>query len=346
MTSARIRVFLVTYKRPALLRRALRGLLAQTFTNWVCELHNDAPDDGSPLDALLELAPGDKRFEYHRHETNQGPVATFNQVFRGGPEPYASLLEDDNWWEPSFLSRMLAVMDSQPDAALGWANMRIWHEKPDGTWRDSGASIWSHPGTGTQVFNQPEVLQALDALHSIGAMVFRPRKFATDAVPPHTPIAIIEPVRERAARGPLLFVPDVLANFAVTRHSTRTRDAVDWMQAKLLCAASFFNQVRVPDECLRLLWNARRAQRPPDTDVFFYCAIVLQNAAMLRFARPSDWIGFILRAARHPLRVIRVINFKHDHAELWRWLKTHGTSNVAAESTVIRKQDFRIASHT
>ena len=45
-----IRVYLLTCRRPELLRRALRSLVAQTFTDWVCEVHNDAPDDGGERD--------------------------------------------------------------------------------------------------------------------------------------------------------------------------------------------------------------------------------------------------------------------------------------------------------
>ena len=50
-----IRVFLCTYRRPALLRRALASLLSQTYTDWTCELHNDAPDDERPRALLAEL---------------------------------------------------------------------------------------------------------------------------------------------------------------------------------------------------------------------------------------------------------------------------------------------------
>ena len=52
---ASLRIFLLTYRRPALLRRALASLLAQTFTDWTCELHNDAPDDDAPR-AILAAA--------------------------------------------------------------------------------------------------------------------------------------------------------------------------------------------------------------------------------------------------------------------------------------------------
>lgn len=42
------RVYLCTYRRNNLLSRALNSLLAQTFKDWVCELHNDDPEDSFP----------------------------------------------------------------------------------------------------------------------------------------------------------------------------------------------------------------------------------------------------------------------------------------------------------
>ncbi len=332
MGTARLRVFLVTYRRPKLLRRALRSLLEQTFTDWVCELHNDAPDDESPRAVLEEIAPGDARFEYHHHETNLGPVGTFNLVFAGGPEPFASLLEDDNWWEPRLLETLVATMDSHPQASLAWSNMQLWHEQADGNWRDSGHAVWPQPEDPDTVveFSKPEVLQAFDALHSNGAMVFRPDRFDARGVPPAAPFAIIESLRERAATGPLLFVPRVLAHFGSTRTSARNPDPAAWVQAKLLCGTSFFEHARVGRRELEEIWTARRSQLPPDTDIFFLLALTLRNPALLSPCTAADWLRFLLHSARHPGRLARALRFRTDHADVWAWLRqrTAGVRNA------------------
>jgi len=70
-----------------------------------------------------------------------------------------------------------------------------------------------------RLFDWPVLLQAFDALHSNGAMVFRKPGRAQAAVPASTPFAIIEPVRERALSGRLLLVLQVLADLAQTRRS-------------------------------------------------------------------------------------------------------------------------------
>lgn len=338
----RIRIFLCTYRRPHLLRRALASLLAQSLTDWVCELHNDAPDDDTPREILAELAPEDPRFTLIVHEKNWGAVATFNHAYSGGPEPFASLLEDDNWWEPAFLASALQVLDLHPAASLAWANMRLWQERADGTWLDTGKTIWSLSPAPPPVieFHALEVFQAFDALHSNGAMVFRPNTFRPLHVPAFLPFSIIEPARERAATGPLLLLTTPLAHFACTLATARDSDPALWLQAKLLVAASFFQSVSIPPDAYAEMWARRRAQRPRDTGLFFYLALALRDPRLLRPARIGDWVHFFLSAARHPLRLARGLSFRRDQPEAWAWFVTqtraHGSHR--AHVTVLAKQ--------
>jgi hypothetical protein len=335
-----VRVFILTFRRPELLRRALRSLLAQTFTDWTCEVHNDAPEDDTPRSILEELAPGDARFEYRHHTTNWGPVASFNMVFGGGAESLACLLEDDNWWEPFFLQTAVAAMAANPDAALGWTNMRIWQERADGSWVDTGRTIWQTTSPPPIALQPPEILQAFDALHSNGAMIFRPEKFRVRTVPVNTPFAIIEQLRERAATGTYIFIPTLSANFAITQQTARGTDPVDWMQAKLLVAASFFEAVLVDQNTLRAIWTRRRQLVPPDSDIFFQLALVLRNFRLLRFAGVRDWAHFILGTLRHPARFLRALQFRHDHAEVWAWLQQQSRAfGEPARATLVSKQD-------
>lgn len=337
----RIRIFLVTYRRPQLLRRALGSLLAQTFTDWICELHNDAPEDDAPRTILAELARGDPRFSYHQHEHNWGAVAAFNHAYAGGPEPFAGLLEDDNWWEPDFLTVTLRALAAKPDAALAWANMALWQEQPAGHWTDTGRTIWRcAPAVPSVVeFCGPEMLQAFDALHSNGAMIFRPDRFRMPGVPPSTPFAIIEQLRERAAGGPLLLITSPLANFACTLGTARDGDPMRWLQAKLLIAASFFQVLPVSDRSLQEIWAARRDQRPRDTGFFFCLALALRDPRLIGPARFSDWLHFFLSVARHPIRLARGLRFRHDHPEVWSWLCTQTASGrKTVRTTICTKQ--------
>jgi hypothetical protein len=319
-------------------------LLRQTLTDWVCELHNDAPGDDSPREVLEEVAPADSRIQYNPHPKNWGAVASFNHAFSGGPESYGSILEDDNWWEPGFLRRTLAALEACPSAALAWANMRLWQEEPDGHWTDTGRNIWQCPsGLALQCFARPVALQAVDALHSNGAMVYRAQLSGRALVPPQTPFDIIEPIRERLLPGSLIFVPEVLANFSIGRTTARSAEPAAWLQSQMLVTASFFARARLSAVAASALWQQRRTLKPRSTDSLLLAGLC--GAApfpFFRYSRPRDWLHFLPRAMRHPVVLLRGLRFRNDHAELWRTLQTGKRPIVDATPLVAKNLEVPI----
>ncbi len=134
-TEPLVRVFVPTYRRPHLLPRALKSLRAQTFSDWICEVHNDDSTNTFPKELVKDL--GDPRIRLHDHERNLGAIATFNLFYRPTREPFYSLLEDDNWWLPEFLETMIRAMNSYPNITMACCNQRVWEEMPDGSWRNT-----------------------------------------------------------------------------------------------------------------------------------------------------------------------------------------------------------------
>jgi hypothetical protein len=324
-----IRVYLLTCRRPHLLRRALRSLLAQTFTDWVCELHNDAPEDGAPASVLAELAQGDARFSYHCHDPAWGAVASFNYCFRAGSEPYASLLEDDNWWEPTLLATLHSALEDEPAVTLAWANMRIWRENEDASWTDTGTTVWP-AAAPPKHFTWPVLLQAFDGLHSNGAMVFRRPGGVQATVPASTPFAIIEPVRERALSSRFLLEPQVLANFALTRHTARSPDRTLWVECQLLLAASFFDEVPLTPAAWDELLSLCRQARPRRTSLLLLLALAgVQHRAILSRMRPADLLRFAYEFTSSARANIHALSFRKTHADLWTWLRAETAARSA-----------------
>jgi glycosyltransferase involved in cell wall biosynthesis len=326
---ASIRVYLLTCRRSNLLRRALQSLLAQTCIDWVCELHNDAPEDDSPEHVLSELAPGDKRFTYHRHSPTWGAVSSFNHCFRAGPEPYATLLEDDNWWEPQLLATLLSAIAAQPAVVLAWANMRVWRESETGSWVDTGETVWPS-GTAVRFFDWPVILQAFEGLHSNGAMIFRRPASTLGAVPESTPFAIIEPVRERGLSGRLMLVDQVLANYALTQRTARSGDRALWAEGQLLLAASFFQEVPLTAAAWDELLTRCREARPRRTSILLLLALAgVRRREILSRIRPGDLVRFA-RDFSSSLRInLRALRFRDTHNQLWTWLR----AETAARTT-------------
>ena len=173
-----------------MLARAVESLLRQSCQDWVCELHNDDPQDRSPQALIDRIA--DSRIAVVNHEENVGAIRTFNLFFKSVQEPYFALLEDDNWWEPQFLETMISAMSKYPQVQIAWANMRCWEEGSEGSWHDTGRNIWDVDGAEPRLLHWPDPRQMNGALHSNGAMLAR-SNFEYFPVPESINFAAIEP---------------------------------------------------------------------------------------------------------------------------------------------------------
>lgn len=326
------RVFLCTYRRAHLLKRALASLLAQTHTDWVAELHNDDPTDPEPGRMVAEL--GDARIRCVNHAVNLGPTRTFGLMYREPPrERYVSLLEDDNWWEPGFLEAMVEAMDRHPDVQVGWANMRKWEEQEDGSWRDTGERVWEIDEREPVLFSWPNPRQVRGALHSNGAMLVRSAEVTRLRIPDSTPFAAIEPVRERCFRFPILLHPEPLANFAITRTTSRGDARAVWGQCQALLAATYLRHVRPDSDACRKLWEESRASQPPATGALITAGLMdAQARYALRYSRPVDWLRYAKGFVRRPWDAVRVLRARTEWPEVWASLDAATRQQVTGEA--------------
>ena len=333
---ATCKVYLPTFRRPQLLSRAVNSLLRQTFDDWVCELHNDDPHDPSPGELIDRI--GDKRITVVNHSENLGATRTFNLFFKSIPEPFFSLLEDDNWWEPEFLEIMIAAMAAHPQVQVAWANMRFWEEHADGAWVDTGRNIWQVDWTEPRFMYWPDPRQMNGALHSNGAMVAR-SNFQYFTVPESIDFAAIEPFRERSFVHPLLFVPQRLANFAVTRTTARPSDPASWTHAVAVLTGTFLSEIKMSPEQVRSLWlSAHQGSR--STHVLFVCALHFASCRrMVRYATLLDWLWTCAYAARHPLRMYGVLRLFKEKKMEEDFLTYHTQCRQAECRNVVRAEE-------
>lgn len=322
------RVYLLTYRRHHLLPRAVNSLLNQTLTDWICELHNDDPTDPVPGQLVEQIA--DPRLMIVNHAQNLGPTATFNLVFQPAPEPFICLLEDDNWWEPHFLATMTDAMRQFPTVQVAWANMRFWQETADGTWTDTGKNIWDIPETASpMLFPWGQKQQIMGALHSNGTLMVRSQFAERYVIPTETSSAAMELVRERAFPFPLLFIPQVCANFAVTQTTSRSNNRAIWAQMQTLMIASFFKHARMETESIHEFWLEMRSKPIRSTNGLFFAALICSNCRnLLRYATLSDWLFFIASSIKRPLFTLKVLRSIQTYPQLWSFLDRHTADRV------------------
>jgi len=287
------------------LPKAVESLINQTFQNWVCEVHNDCPDDPFPAAYIQSL--NDPRFIMKDHSVNMGAVAGFNLAFAGCTEDYASILEDDNWWESTFLEEMIALMENNPATNISWSNMSLWQEKPGNEWENTGNTIWP-AGTDITTFSWPAQQQVTGALHSTGAMLYR-GKYAHHYIAPHeTLLNAIELVRERSFEHPIILNHKPLANFAITISTNRSADPYPWIASQAIMLASY---VAASDHDVAIIQEAlayhRRLKPSPIANFFLADLFLLKNKSFYKYFSLSDWliIGKWLIRNGHKLNYIK-----------------------------------------
>jgi hypothetical protein len=259
-----------------------------------------------------------------QHDRNLGATTTFNMFYRPSYEPFYSLLEDDNWWEPEFLDTMYGVMQSHPDVTLAWCNQRIWEELADGSWRDTGQLVSPREPTETRLVDFGGAKQVMGALHSNGAMLVRSRPYQIYATPPRWPFAAIEPLRERMMPHPLLYVPQPLAVYSRTRQTARMESRGDWAVAQAMLAATFIKHAEYDDALLDHLLAAAREYRPPHTSGFILAALIEPRCRILvHHTKAEDWLLLLRSFLRRPNVLWQVLVSRRRHADWWQLLDWH-----------------------
>ena len=106
-----VEIRMPTYRRPALLRRALTSVVSQTYPLWRCIVFDDDPGGDEARRVCAEF--NDVRIIYKKNKTNLGIGANIDRSFSLNPLPgttHACVLEDDNYYLPDCLKSNLEIM--------------------------------------------------------------------------------------------------------------------------------------------------------------------------------------------------------------------------------------------
>jgi glycosyltransferase involved in cell wall biosynthesis len=125
-----------TYRRPELLDRAIRSVLAQDYKAIRIRVYDNASGDETEQ-VVAQFSALDPRVEYHCHATNIGAVANINFGVRAVDTAFFSLLSDDDFLLPHFYSKAMNALIAVDEAKFFTATtiiydsmQRIAHYKP------------------------------------------------------------------------------------------------------------------------------------------------------------------------------------------------------------------------
>jgi hypothetical protein len=120
----RVVLGMTLYNNARSLPDALESLLAQTHTDFVLVMLDDASSDETEAIAR-DYAARDARLRYFRHDTRRAMIATWREVVelsaRECPSAeYFAWVSDHDRWHPRWLASLVAVLDGDPGTVLAY----------------------------------------------------------------------------------------------------------------------------------------------------------------------------------------------------------------------------------
>jgi glycosyltransferase involved in cell wall biosynthesis len=122
-----VSVGIPTFNRLIMLRRAVESVLAQDYPNLEVVISDNASTDGTPT-WCEEIARRDRRVRFVRQPTNVGAFANFARVFELSRGGLYMVLGDDDWLDPSYVSRCSNVLLADPELATVCGTPRMYRD--------------------------------------------------------------------------------------------------------------------------------------------------------------------------------------------------------------------------
>ena len=115
----RFTVVMPLYNKAPYVHKAVESIVGQTFGDWELWVVDDGSTDGSD-EVVKQFC--DPRIHLHR-QPNTGVGAARNKGVALSGEaasrlPFIAFLDADDWWEPTFLEEMAALIDRHPEAGI------------------------------------------------------------------------------------------------------------------------------------------------------------------------------------------------------------------------------------
>ena len=115
-------VIIPLYNKAPYVRKALETVCAQTYRDYEIIVINDGSTDNSAIEAEEYLRTTDGIDYKIITQPNAGVSAARNNGVAQASGEYIAFLDADDWWEPTFLEKMLQLIEDYPEAGLYASN--------------------------------------------------------------------------------------------------------------------------------------------------------------------------------------------------------------------------------
>jgi glycosyltransferase involved in cell wall biosynthesis len=127
-----VSVCLPVSRNSAFTARALKSVLGQQLEDLEVLVGDETGESESAVHAV-----GDSRVDYRRNARRLGFSGNHTALLDRARGRYLAVLHDDDWWEPTYLSSLTAVLDVDPAVGVACCDVSRVSESdiaPEGTW--------------------------------------------------------------------------------------------------------------------------------------------------------------------------------------------------------------------
>lgn len=114
----RFSVIIPVYNKAPYVEKALQSVFAQTFADYELIVVDDGSTDGSSAIVEKLISNSQQPTATLIRQTNQGVSMARNNGVAASCGDYLCFLDADDWWEPTFLEEMDAMISTIPDAGI------------------------------------------------------------------------------------------------------------------------------------------------------------------------------------------------------------------------------------
>jgi glycosyltransferase involved in cell wall biosynthesis len=123
-----------THGQPRYLRDAIESVMSQTFRAWRLTISENG-SEGTVIRSILAPYLSDPRVRLVATGKEVSPQENATRAIRAGHAPYVALLHDDDRWDPEFLARRVAFLDSHETCGFVFSHCVYIAESGDAIYR-------------------------------------------------------------------------------------------------------------------------------------------------------------------------------------------------------------------
>ncbi|MCR5702188.1 MAG: glycosyltransferase [Lachnospiraceae bacterium] len=122
----KVSIIMPTYKRAQIIKKSIKSVLNQTYTDFELIIVDDGSGDGTS-EVVESLS--DKRIKFYELEENKGACYARNYAIDKATGDYFAFLDSDNVWNKKYLEKRIAHLEKQPENVGGvFGNVKL-HKK-------------------------------------------------------------------------------------------------------------------------------------------------------------------------------------------------------------------------